>query len=333
LTYKFVRPQHCLPFVVGLAAIVLLTACSSSSSSTSKATSTSTTPSAADLSAEVASYDLAVGPPARFLVGVLTNDKQGVSYGTIQVRFCFRGVTQPDVNCRYGKTQTAAFLTIPGSPPPPAGATAPQAISSAQSKGVYATEASFDRAGVWQAEVEADVGGARRRGAGEFQVLEHHAIPAPGDAALATPNLTSSTPDTPPAAVDSRASAGGLIPDPDLHRSTIAAALAAHRPILAVFSTPVYCISRFCGPITDMVDDLAKTYGDRATFIHVEVWRDYQRQQVNKGAADWLYRNNDLTEPWVFLIGADGKIVDRWDNVATRAEIEPLLSRLPVIGP
>jgi hypothetical protein len=319
LTYKFVRPLASL-------AVVLIAACSSSSSPKAS-------PPAETLSAEVASYDLAVGPPARFLVGVLTNDKQGVSYGNVQLRFCFRGATQPDVNCRYGRASTAAFLTIPGSPPPPAGATAPQAVTSAQSKGVYATEAGFDKAGVWQVEVEATVGGVRRSGTGNFQVLDHHAIPAPGDAALATENLTTSTPDTPPAAVDSRASAGGLIPDPVLHRTTIAGALAAHRPILAVFSTPVYCISRFCGPITDMVDDLAKTYGDRATFVHVEVWRDYQRQQVNKGAADWLYRNNDLTEPWVFLIGADGKIVDRWDNVATRAEIEPLLGRLPVIGP
>jgi hypothetical protein len=31
----------------------------------------------------------------------------------------------------------------------------------------------------------------------------------------------------------------------------------------------------------------------------------------------------------VFLIGADGMIAARWDNVATRAEIEPLLRDLP----
>jgi hypothetical protein len=34
-------------------------------------------------------------------------------------------------------------------------------------------------------------------------------------------------------------------------------------------------------------------------------------------------------EPWVFLIGADGRIAARWDNVATREEIEPLLRDLP----
>ena len=52
-----------------------------------------------------------------------------------------------------------------------------------------------------------------------------------------------------------------------------------------------------------------------------------------KAAADWLYRNGDLNEPWVFLIGGDGKIVARFDNVSTRAELEPILRQLPVIGP
>jgi hypothetical protein len=205
-------------------------------------------------------------------------------------------------------------------------------ISSTESKGVYATQAAFDKAGFWRAEVSVALDGKQQQTTTDFQVLDHHAIPFVGDPALPTENLTVSTPNTPPAAVDSRASAGGLIPDPELHQTTIAAALAAHRPTLVVFATPVYCISRFCGPTTDMVDQLAKTYGDRASFVHVEIWHDYQKQQVNKAAADWLYRNNDLTEPWVFLIGADGKIAARWDNVANQADIESMLKALPVIG-
>jgi hypothetical protein len=100
-----------------------------------------------------------------------------------------------------------------------------------------------------------------------------------------------------------------------------------------VFATPVYCVSKFCGPITDMVEGLEKRYGDRADFIHVEIWNNFQRQAINKAAADWLYREggDELLEPWVFLIGADGVIVERWDNVATEEEIEPLLRDLPKI--
>jgi hypothetical protein len=283
------------------------------------------------IAAQTASFDLAVGPPARYMVGVLTNDQRGVSFGTIQVRLCFLGAQKADTACQYGPEQAASFLAVPGSPPAPAGAT-PKVISSTESKGVYATQAAFDKAGIWRAEVSLSLDGKARQATTDFQVLDHHLVPAVGDAALATDNLTVSTPDTPPAAVDSRASAGGLIPDPELHQTTIAAALAAHRPMVAVFATPVYCVSRFCGPTTDMVQQLAKTYGDRATFIHVEIWHDFQKQQLNKGAADWLYRNNDLNEPWVFFIGADGKIGARWDNVADQSEIESMLKPLPVIG-
>ena len=81
-----------------------------------------------------------------------------------------------------------------------------------------------------------------------------------------------------------------------------------------------------------MVDELAKTYADRGSFVHVEIWKDYQQQTANKAATDWLYRNDTVTEPWVFLIGSDGKIAGRWDNVVTRPEIEPVLQKLPVIG-
>jgi len=283
------------------------------------------------LSAETASFDLAPGPPSRYLIGLFTNDQRGVSFGSIQLQFCFLGATKVSQPCRLGGPVTATFLPTPGTQVP-AGKTAPEVISPSGPKGVYEAQAAFDQAGIWQTHVVATVNGKQRAADTEYQVLERHAIPAVGDAAIPSDNLTVNTPGVSPAAVDSRASAGGLVPDPDLHQSTIAAAIAAHRPVLVVFSTPVYCQSRFCGPITDMVDDLAKTYADRASFIHVEIWNDYQHQVANKAATDWLFRNDNLNEPWVFLIGADGKIAARWDNVSTRAEIEPLLQKLPVIG-
>jgi hypothetical protein len=92
-------------------------------------------------------------------------------------------------------------------------------------------------------------------------------------------------------------------------------------------------VSRFCGPVTDMVQQLAHDHADRASFVHIEIWRDFDKKVINKAAADWLLRNDDLNEPWVFVIGADGKIAARFDNVTTRDELEPLLRQLPVIGP
>jgi len=283
------------------------------------------------LASETASFDLAAGPPARYMIGLFTNDKQGVAYGSVQVRFCFVGANKAEGPCQLGAPQTATFLATPGAPVD-ASKTAPEAVSPSGPKGVYATQAGFDKAGIWRAHVDLDLGGKPTSTETSFQVLERHAIAAPGDTALPTDSLTMTTPNTPPAAIDSRASAGGLVPDPEIHQQTIASALGAHRPTLIVFSSPVYCISRFCGPITDMVQGLSKTYGDRASFIHVEIWNDYQKQVANKAATDWLYRNDTLNEPWVFLVGADGKVAARWDNIATQSEIEPLLQKLPVIG-
>jgi len=166
--------------------------------------------------------------------------------------------------------------------------------------------------------------------AASFAVADEPALPAPGDPAPATENLTLASEGVPEAAIDSRAVTEGKIPDPELHRATIAQAIAEHRPALVVFATPVYCVSQFCGPVTDMVQDLAHRYRGRAVFIHVEIWKDYEAQQLNDAAVEWLRMpNGDLTEPWLFLIGPDGRILDRWSSLWSEQEVAAALEALP----
>ena len=277
---------------------------------------------------QVASYELLAGRENRFIAGLLTEDNLFVSGGTVNMRFS-------PLEAGAGGLVTEAtgtFLHIDeGHGPPPARLTVgPASIG----RGVYsANPVVFDSDGPWQVEVEADLGGEDVRAAtAAFQVLSEPRVPAPGQRAPRTENLIIGAEGAPSVAVDSRAQTEGGIPDPELHQTTLAGAIQAGRPALVVFSTPVYCVSRFCGPITDMVAGLAETYGDRAAFIHVEIWRDFQNKVVNKGAAEWILRGDDLTEPWIFLIGSDGRIVARWDNVATPEEIEPFLKQLPVAG-
>src|SRR5438045_3758804 len=191
---------------------------------------------ASDLSAETASFDMAVGPPSRYLIGLFTNDQRGVSYGSIELRFCFLGATKAAGPCQLSAPSTATFLPTPGTTVAP-DKTAPEVVSPSGPKGVYVAQAAFDKAGIWQTHVTATVGGQQRQAETSFQVLERHAIASVGDAALPSENLTVSTPGASPAAIDSRAGAGGLVPDPELHQKTIAAAIAAHRPVLVVFST------------------------------------------------------------------------------------------------
>jgi hypothetical protein len=279
---------------------------------------------------QVANYELLAGRENRFIAGLLTEDNLFVSGGTVDMRFSSPVGEDPNNTGGVAFGATGVFLHIDeGHGPPPERVTVgPASIG----RGVYsANPIVFDIEGTWQVEVEADLGdGDVRTATAAFQVLSEPRVPAVGEKAPRTENLTIGAEGAPAVAVDSRAETAGGIPDPELHETTIAAAIEAGRPALVVFATPVYCVSRFCGPITDMVAGLAAKYGDRAAFIHVEIWRDFQNSVVNKGAAEWVLRDDDLTEPWIFLIGNDGRIVARWDNVATAEEIEPLLKELPI---
>jgi glutathione peroxidase-family protein len=170
----------------------------------------------------------------------------------------------------------------------------------------------------------------------QFAVTDKPQLLAPGDQAFATKNLTVHSKGADPASIDSRALDGAPIPDRDLHEWTVADALKAHRPILLIVATPTYCTSQFCGPDTDAVANLAKTYSDRAVFIHIEVYKTKPdpllstQQQFNAAALQWIQPVG--TEPWMWLIGADGKIIDRWSPVWDPNEVAQELAKLPKMG-
>ena len=315
---------------LAIAISLVAAACSGGSDSAEPGGSTTVDSRDGGMVAAVASYDLAVGPPRRFIVGLFDAERGNVGYGTLQLRFSFLGTKDGSAPSDPGPVATGTFLPLSGTE----GSAAPQApvlLRASEARGVYAASVGFDRPGFWEVEVTADVARLGTQTAtAAFTVRPRHAVPAPGDPAPASENLTVSSPGAPPAAIDSRASPSQPVPDPELHQTTIAQTLRDRVPVLAVFSTPTFCVSRFCGPVTDMVADLARDYADRARFVHVEVWKDFEKKQLNDAAAQWLTSNGgEGNEPWVFLIGADGRVVARWDNVATRGEIEPLLKDLP----
>ncbi|HEX5369750.1 MAG TPA: hypothetical protein VFY10_10095 [Dehalococcoidia bacterium] len=282
-----------------------------------------------NLNVAVASYDLVAAKDNRFIAGLLTLDNDFVSFGTAQMRFSYLGTGQQGAKPVFFKEMTGNFLQIFGEGPatPPS---TPAAGPASQGRGVYAVDAiNFDKPGYWQVDVAVKTDNkGTLSGSAAFGVNGHYVFPAPGDKALASDSLTVNSTDVPPAAIDSRASSIATIPDASLHQLSIADALKQNKPLVVVFSTPVFCVSQFCGPITDMVVDIQKQFADKANFIHVEIWKGFQKQQINDTARDWLFRNGNLNEPWVYLIGADGTILNRWDNVATEGEIIPTLQKV-----
>ena len=277
-------------------------------------------------SAQMASSWHWVGDPQRVQIGLLASDADGlhrVSGGTIDLAFAYLG-TDGGAEPVTGPAATAEYIPVPGSPTAENG---PGLAVGAN--GVYeAEDVVFDQPGFWQVTVTASIDGLGRQLVTNLAVTEESPIPAPGDRALKTENLTMDS-KVPDGAIDSMAANGGEIPDPELHEWTIARAIEEGRPALALFGTPAFCQSIFCGPEMQELQRFAAEYPDRAVYIHVEIWNDYERQAVNEAAADWLLRGQDMTEPWLYLIGADGVIVDRWGSLFDPEEVAAALEALP----
>ncbi len=281
--------------------------------------------------AEVATYELVSARPGRLLVALPTANNRWVSFGSVEMSFAYLGDRTQTAPTGVGlEAATADFLPIPGTPE--GDRSLPTITDPADGRGVYAVEPiTFPKAGFWRVTAHGSLGdGTAFSADAAFEVLDRPTVVGIGDEAPRSDNAVAGAPGVEPVAIDSRAADGAPIPDPELHTTSIADAIAAGNPALVVFSTPVYCVSRFCGPVTDMVRDLAATFADRADFIHVEIYKDFEAGIINPAAAEWLQGpTGDLREPWTFLIGADGRIAGSWDTLVTRAEIEPLLQTLP----
>ena len=82
----------------------------------------------------------------------------------------------------------------------------------------------------------------------------------------------------------------------------------------------------------EVVSSLALDYEDRADFVMIEVWEDFDEQRLVPAAAEWIQTETGGNEPWVFLVGADGRVTARWDNVLDVAELIEELEALPVLA-
>jgi hypothetical protein len=115
-------------------------------------------------------------------------------------------------------------------------------------------------------------------------------------------------------------------PDRALLHYSIAASLAAHKPFVVTFATPRYCTSRTCGPVVDVVNYVRrKLAGTSVRFIHVEV---YSRNRPALGYNRWMKQWGLQTEPWTFLVGADGRIKAKFEGSVAAGELEAAIRRL-----
>jgi hypothetical protein len=114
------------------------------------------------------------------------------------------------------------------------------------------------------------------------------------------------------------------VPPDQMHAVDFADALG-RKPIVLVFATPALCQSRVCGPVVDVAQQVADKYGDEVDFIHMEV---YNENDPNKGIRPQLRAFGLPTEPWTFLVGADGVIGDRIEGAYGVFELETALKTI-----
>ena len=160
--------------------------------------------------------------------------------------------------------------------------------------------------------------GADIEGIGTLEVAKKPQAPAVGDRAIPsrTPTLSS-------AHGDLAALTTASPPDRSLLRYSVADSLKAHAPFVLVFATPKYCESRTCGPTVDVVKAVQKKIPGR--YIHVEIYKDNNPAQgTNRWVGEWRLPS----EPWVFVVGRDGRIKARFEGSVSAEELTAAVGAL-----
>ncbi|HYY25281.1 MAG TPA: hypothetical protein VE689_07305 [Candidatus Udaeobacter sp.] len=191
-------------------------------------------------------------------------------------------------------------------------------------RGLYITQLSFERPGMWGIEVLA------RQGKGSFEtarftvtVVEASDTPALGSPAPRSRNLIASD------VKDLRQIDTSPQPDVRLHRVRIADAILQGKPQVIVFATPQFCTSRMCGPVVDIVKALLPAYGKRIVFTHQEIWQDFALKQPFPTVEEWRLRS----EPWVFVVDGQGIIRAKFEGLMTMRELDSALKEVLKVRP
>jgi hypothetical protein len=180
-------------------------------------------------------------------------------------------------------------------------------------QGIYVTQVTFVHPGPWGLEILVQQGDRPVETARlSVNILEVSPTPKLGAPAPRSRNLIASD------VSDLRQIDSSEPPDPRLHQTRIADAIAQGTPQVIVFATPKFCTSRVCGPMVDMVRTLLPAYGRQVAVIHQEIWQAGSPQKFSPTVEEWNLRS----EPWIFVVDGQGIIRAKFEGLTTRRELE-----------
>lgn len=116
-----------------------------------------------------------------------------------------------------------------------------------------------------------------------------------------------------------------ISPELGLYQLTVAEALESGQPTVVTFATPAFCTSRLCAPVVDSVKAVYADLKDSANFIHIEVYKDFGPPLVY---ADEMEEWHLPSEPWTYVLDAEGKVVARLGGPVSPMELRTVLEAL-----
>lgn len=256
-----------------------------------------------EYSAIIITLDHGVGQN-RIMFGVVTREGMPVHGVTSEVAAYF---LVPEQDARELKdSATAEFVSWPTSV-----------------GGVFVAEFDLDVAGAYEIDIDfTSNDGTPIFAQTSFLVKEEPSTPAIGSPAPASVTHTAAGADNISHITSSPE------PDPDLYQMSIHEALLQNKPLVIVFATPGYCVSATCGPQVGELSKVKDRVGDRANYIHVEVFEDPHLLKGERSTGDRVPAVDEWglpTEPWTFIIDSQGLVQAKFEQFTTADVIEAKL--------
>jgi len=252
-----------------------------------------------------------------------------ISCGPARILFLFLDSQGQDVSAP-DRTAKVAFYDLARDPGTPVATVGGMFIWTIQDvRGMYIADVTLPEAGTWGAEFTTEAPGSPAETVRlTFEVHDDSPWVAVGERAPASKSPT-------------LADVGGDIsristdkaPDPAFYQTSVADALAAHKPFVLIFATPKFCTTAQCGPTLDRFKPVAAANPD-VTFINVE---PYQLQSVDGQLEALLDANGQLQatptanewglyfEPWMFAVDRDGVVRGSYEVAMSDQEVTDIL--------
>jgi hypothetical protein len=303
------NPRNRSVAVLG-AAVLLLAACGASTPTPSVQASSAATPAVAGVLPTIISQELVVGANRIVFSFLDASGTKPVASPDRTASVRFRGPGGENVDAADGEFVWAV-----------------EGVS-----GVYVTHANFPSAGPWTAVFETTAPGAPTESIPfTFDVRDDVTVVVPGEAApsVDTPTLADVSGDAAKISTDEQ-------PVEAFYETSVADALAAKKAFVLAFATPKFCVTNTCGPTLEKIKEVAAAHPD-VTFINVE---PYLLEEVDGQLQPVLGDSNQLqaapattayglsTEPFVFVVGADGLVKASFELIFAADEIDAALDSL-----